>query len=181
MTKSTFTVYIRSFVSALKHERWNYLLLAVALVLVSLMLIYQLFVSIYDVSSLIATSEQRINKIENLHTLRTNNSSITTTKINNWHLFGDAPILINTQNYTLVGIEYSDNDQAKVFLSANNGIPVIYHVGDKTPDGVIIQSIGLNEVTLLRDGTKQTLSLVWEGAGAGAISQPLAPLPLRGQ
>lgn len=181
MSRSTFVPYINNFINNLRTERWHYSAIVGLVVLLSLLLIYQLLLSFYNIGELIATSHDQINKIASLENSIHVGANNIPTAVTDWHIFGDAPVLLNNSNYSLLGIDYSPDqpDQAKVFLSTNNGEPIIYKVGDRLPDGVIVQSVSQNDVTLLRDGVPQKLSLVWESNGGGtpATPQPYLNLP----
>jgi hypothetical protein len=81
-------------------------------------------------------------------------------------LFGTAPIVTTNSHFTLLGIEYSNHGRspAKAIISSDdsNGNSDIYRVGDKLPQGAMVNDIGTDHVVLLYNGSLEKIYLQWE-------------------
>jgi len=159
-------ISVSRFIDSVRNEQSSYIIALLIICALALLLIYSIVMNGYEITSLVVTSKEETQKVERLN----NASQAASPLINNmqpsrWDYFGSAEASAGPSNYSLLGIEYTAGDpaDAKAIISANSGEAELYGVGDKLGPGTIIDRIEQNTVTVLHNGVRQTLSLIWDG------------------
>ena len=150
---------------AMRNERWQYLLAFGLVITLVILFTSSILLNIYQITMLVISTTQEISAIHQYQAKnKTNSFTPVTTNVNDWHLFGSSPVVVTNGNFHLIGIEYSyyDSSRAKAIISDNSGEEGIYRVGDKLPQGAIIEKIEPQKVTVLFNGTLMALPLKWE-------------------